>query len=99
MAVGTVKIFNLRRGFGFIQPSDGSNDVFVHISAVQPAGLVSPLEEQTVLPIAANRRQKTSMLSDRGGPFTPVGSGGPLPACISPDRRECSDGHISARQR
>ena len=65
MVVGTVKVFNLRRGFGFIQPSDGSNDVFVHISAVQPAGLVSPLEEQTVLPIAANRRQKTSMLSDR----------------------------------
>ena len=95
MAVGTVKIFNLRRGFGFIQPSDGSNDVFVHISAAQPAGLVSPLEEQTVLLIAAiGGRKPPCCLTG-----TPVGSGGPLPACISPDRRECSDGHISARQR
>ena len=39
MATGTVKFFNTDRGYGFIQPSDGSADVFVHISAVQASGL------------------------------------------------------------
>ena len=39
MSVGTVKFFNTSKGFGFIQPSDGSKDVFVHITAVQRAGL------------------------------------------------------------
>ena len=39
MATGTVKWFNATKGFGFIEPSDGSNDVFVHVSAVERAGL------------------------------------------------------------
>ena len=39
MAAGTVKWFNGDKGFGFIQPQDGSKDVFVHITAVQTAGL------------------------------------------------------------
>jgi CspA family cold shock protein len=39
MATGTVKWFNTTKGFGFIMPADGSKDVFVHITAVQAAGL------------------------------------------------------------
>ena len=48
MATGTVKFFNAQKGFGFIQPSDGSKDVFVHISAVQRAGLTTLHEGQKV---------------------------------------------------
>jgi len=48
MAVGTVKWFNPIKGYGFIQPSDGSRDAFVHISAVERAGLKSLREGQKV---------------------------------------------------
>jgi CspA family cold shock protein len=48
MATGTVKWFNPTKGFGFIQPDDGSNDAFVHISAVERAGLQSLNEGQKV---------------------------------------------------
>jgi cold shock protein len=46
MAIGTVKWFNPTKGFGFIMPSDGSKDVFVHISAVERSGLGSLTEGQ-----------------------------------------------------
>ena len=48
MTIGTVKWFNSQKGFGFIQPEDGSNDVFVHISAVERAGLGNLHEGQRV---------------------------------------------------
>lgn len=48
MATGSVKWFNANKGFGFIEPEDGSNDVFVHISAVERAGLSSLNDGQKV---------------------------------------------------
>ena len=60
MATGTVKWFNTQKGFGFIQPSDGGKDVFVHISAVERAGLSSLKEGQKV---------KYEIARDRGKEF------------------------------
>ena len=48
MATGTVKWFNATKGYGFIQPATGGKDVFVHISAVQRAGLATLDEGQTI---------------------------------------------------
>ena len=48
MPTGTVKWFNAQKGFGFIQPEDGGKDVFVHITAVQAAGLTGLDENQKV---------------------------------------------------
>lgn len=48
MAQGTVKWFNSQKGYGFIQPDNGGNDVFVHISAVEQAGLSQLGEGQKV---------------------------------------------------
>ncbi len=48
MAIGTVKFFNTTKGFGFIAPEDGGKDVFVHMTAVQAAGLRSLNEGQRV---------------------------------------------------
>ena len=48
MATGTVKFFNRSKGFGFIQPEDGSKDVFVHMSAVERAGLDTLNDNQKV---------------------------------------------------
>ncbi|WP_428669833.1 cold-shock protein [Roseibium sp.] len=46
MTIGTVKFFNATKGFGFIQPDDGAKDVFVHISAVERAGMNTIVEGQ-----------------------------------------------------
>tara|TARA_B100000131_G_C18050453_1_gene586225 strand:+ start:123 stop:335 length:213 start_codon:yes stop_codon:yes gene_type:complete len=48
MATGTVKWFNPRKGYGFIEPEEGDNDVFVHISAVQKSGLDKLTEGQKI---------------------------------------------------
>ena len=48
MATGIVKFFNRSKGFGFIRPEDGSKDVFVHVSAVERAGLDTLNENQKV---------------------------------------------------
>jgi CspA family cold shock protein len=61
MAMGTVKWFNTQKGYGFIQPDDGQKDVFVHISAVERAGLSSLNEGQKVsFDIVADRRSGKS---------------------------------------
>ena len=57
MTQGTVKWFNSQKGFGFIQPDDGARDVFVHISAVERAGLQGLREGQKVtFELVADRR-------------------------------------------
>jgi CspA family cold shock protein len=48
MTLGTVKFFNAQQGYGFIQPDDGSTDVFIHVSAVERAGLPMLAEGQRV---------------------------------------------------
>jgi CspA family cold shock protein len=48
MSIGTVKWFNDTKGFGFIQPDDGGKDVFVHISAVERAGMRNLIEGQKI---------------------------------------------------
>lgn len=60
MAIGTVKWFNASKGFGFIQPEDGSKDVFVHVSAVDRAGLGTLNEGQRIRYNVISERGKQS---------------------------------------
>ena len=60
MAIGTVKWFNPTKGFGFIEPESGDKDVFVHISAVQQAGLGTLTEGQRVSYEVVTERGKTA---------------------------------------
>lgn len=60
MATGTIKFFNTQKGYGFIQPDDGSKDVFVHITAVQRAGLDTLNEGQKVSFDIVTERGKTA---------------------------------------
>ncbi len=65
MANGTVKWFNSSKGFGFIQPENGGNDVFVHISAVEQAGLSGLDDNQKVtyeLETGRNGKESASQL-------------------------------------
>ena len=69
MTQGTVKWFNTQKGFGFIEPDDGAKDVFVHISAVERAGLLGLNEGQKVtFDLVADRRTgKSSAENLRAG--------------------------------
>ena len=61
MSTGTVKWFNAQKGYGFIQPDDGSKDVFVHISAVEKAGIGNLQEGQKLsYDVEPGRQGKTS---------------------------------------
>ena len=60
MANGTVKWFNPTKGYGFIAPEDGANDVFVHVSAVEKAGIFQLNEGQKVSYDLATNKGKTS---------------------------------------
>jgi CspA family cold shock protein len=62
MATGTVKWFNATKGFGFIQPDDGGADVFVHISAVERAGMRS-LHEGDKVSFELERDRKSGKMS------------------------------------
>src|SRR5271166_3036273 len=75
MATGTVKWFNAQKGYGFIQPSDGSKDVFVHISAVERAGIGTLNEGQKVtFDVERGQQGKLSAvtLMESGMPCTPL---------------------------
>jgi len=64
MAVGTVKFFNIDKGYGFISNEDGSGDAFVHISAVERAGMATLNKEQRIsYELETDRRGKTSAVN------------------------------------
>ncbi len=63
MAQGTVKWFNAQKGYGFIQPTEGGADVFVHISALERAGLSDLREGQRVSYELATQKGKTSAVN------------------------------------
>ena len=60
MATGTVKFFNTQKGFGFIQPDNGGPDAFVHISAVERAGMSTLNEGQKISYEVVNERGKNA---------------------------------------
>jgi cold shock protein len=68
MSKGTVKWFNGQKGYGFIQPDDGAKDVFVHISAVERAGLSGLNEgQQVTFEVERGQQGKTSAVNLQAG--------------------------------
>ncbi|MBB4836958.1 CspA family cold shock protein [Sphingomonas kyeonggiensis] len=64
MPVGTVKFFNSSKGYGFISPEDGGNDSFVHISAVERAGMTTLQQSQRLsYEVESDQRGKTSAVN------------------------------------
>jgi cold shock CspA family protein len=100
MAKGTVKWFNPTKGYGFIQPSNGGKDVFVHISAVEKAGLSTSTRvsrSNTKKSRTAARRQRKISRSDRKVRFSRTESDLWLSAARDPfrDRLRCHPQHIT----
>ncbi len=65
MATGTVKWYNPEKGFGFIQPDDGGKDAFVHVSAVERAGMTSLREGQKISFEMVTDKRSGKMSADR----------------------------------
>jgi CspA family cold shock protein len=64
MPIGKVKFFNAQKGYGFIAPEDGGNDAFVHISAVEKAGMATLNQDQRVsYELQQDQRGKTSAVN------------------------------------
>ncbi len=81
MPIGTVKFFNDSKGFGFIQPDDGSRDAFVHISAVERAGFRSLRQDQRIsYELEEDRRGKTSAVNLKSADDTAAPAGDTAPA-------------------
>lgn len=67
MPTGTVKFFNASKGYGFIAPEDGGKDAFVHISAVEKAGMTNLVQDQKVsYELETDQRGKTSAVNLQG---------------------------------
>ena len=67
MTIGTVKWFNTTKGFGFIQPDDAGQDVFVHISAVERAGMTLTEGQKVSFDVERDQKGKTSAVNLKAG--------------------------------
>jgi len=87
MPIGTVKFFNDSKGYGFIQPDEGGNDAFVHITAVERAGMRSLRENQRVsYELEQDRRGKMSAVNLQSAEESAGGAS--APAAESDDQAE-----------
>jgi cold shock protein len=89
MPIGTVKFFNDSKGYGFIQPDEGGNDAFVHITAVERAGMRSLRENQRVsYELEEDRRGKMSAVNLQSAEDSAGGSAPAEPQAQSEDEQE-----------
>jgi CspA family cold shock protein len=87
MPIGTVKFFNEQRGYGFIQPDEGGNDAFVHITAVERAGMRSLREGQRVnFELEQDRRGKMAAVN-----LTNADDAAPAPASAAAETNDSDE--------